>query len=89
MLFADLGHDHGKYRRLLYEHGIRRLRMRRERRDDIHEAVLGRAVCMITHRHVQRPCQVRASQEGPLPLAAWCRKAEARAVRPPVRQTMA
>jgi hypothetical protein len=27
-----------------------------ERRDDIHEAFLGLAVCLITHRHVQRLC---------------------------------
>ncbi|OMI91325.1 hypothetical protein BSZ07_03680 [Streptomyces sp. M1013] len=35
-------------------HGFRRLRIRWERRDDIHEAFLGLAVCMITHRHVER-----------------------------------
>ncbi|NMI63072.1 transposase [Streptomyces sp. RLA2-12] len=35
-------------------HGFRRLRIRWERRDDIHEAFLGLAVCLITHRHVQR-----------------------------------
>ncbi len=35
-------------------HGFRRLRIRRERRDDIHEAFLSLAVCLITHRHVQR-----------------------------------
>ncbi len=89
MLFADRGHDHGKYRRLLRERGIRpvtaargqphgtgpgtfrrvvertiswppgfrRLRIRWERRDDIHEAFLGLAVRLITHRHVQRLCQ--------------------------------
>ncbi|MER7636473.1 IS5/IS1182 family transposase, partial [Streptomyces coelicoflavus] len=27
-----------------------------ERRDDIHEAFLGLAVCLITHRHVRRLC---------------------------------
>jgi transposase len=37
-------------------HGFRRLRIRWERRDDIHEAFLGLAVCLITHRHVQRLC---------------------------------
>jgi hypothetical protein len=37
-------------------HGFRRLRIRWERRDDIREAVLGLAVCLITHRHVQRLC---------------------------------
>jgi transposase len=36
--------------------GIRRLRIRWERRDVIHEAFLGLAVCLITHRHVQRLC---------------------------------
>ncbi len=35
-------------------YGSRRLRIRWERRDDIHEALLGLAVCLITHRHVQR-----------------------------------
>ncbi|SOD67468.1 Transposase DDE domain-containing protein [Streptomyces sp. 1222.2] len=38
-------------------HGFRRLRIRWERRDDIHEALLGLAACLITHRHVQRLCQ--------------------------------
>ncbi|CAM5268420.1 hypothetical protein SGLAM104S_02528 [Streptomyces glaucescens] len=37
-------------------HGFRRLRIRGERRDDIHEACLGLAVCLITHRHLQRLC---------------------------------
>jgi hypothetical protein len=36
--------------------GFRRLRIRWERRDDIHEAFLGLAVCLITHRHFQRLC---------------------------------
>jgi transposase len=85
-LLADRGYDHDKYRRLLWQrgirpviaergqphgtglgifryvvertiswlHGFRRLRIRWERRDDIHEAFLGLAVCRITHRHVQR-----------------------------------
>lgn len=85
MLFADRGYDHDKYRRLLWQrgirpviaergrqqhgtgsgtfrwvaertiswlHGFRRLRIRWERRDDIHEAFLGLATCLITHRHV-------------------------------------
>nr|WP_245738227.1 IS5 family transposase [Streptomyces sparsogenes] len=88
MLFADRGYDHDKYRRLLWQrgirpviaergqphgsglgifrwvvertiswlHGFRRLRIRWERRDDIHEAFLGLAACLITHRHVQRLC---------------------------------
>ncbi|MEW2615822.1 IS5 family transposase [Streptomyces sp. NPDC047880] len=87
-LLADRGYDHDKYRRLLWQrgirpviakrgephgtglgifryvvertiawlHGFRRLRIRWERRDDIHEAFLGLAVCLITHRHVQRLC---------------------------------
>ncbi|MFB7611224.1 hypothetical protein ACFC0T_32480 [Streptomyces gardneri] len=37
-------------------HGFRRLRSRWERRDDIHEAFLGLATCLIAHRHVQHPC---------------------------------
>ncbi|MFF4727211.1 transposase, partial [Streptomyces mirabilis] len=85
---ADRGYDHDKYRRLLWQrgirpviarrgeehssglgifryvvertiawlHGYRRLRIRWERRDDIHEAFLNLAVCLITHRHVQRLC---------------------------------
>ncbi|MFD8433447.1 IS5 family transposase [Streptomyces coelicoflavus] len=87
-LLADRGYDHDKYRRLLWQrgirpviarrgephgtglgifryvvertiawlHGFRRLRIRWERRDDIHEAFLGLAVCLITHRHVRRLC---------------------------------
>ncbi|WP_425586824.1 IS5 family transposase [Streptomyces rameus] len=87
-LLADRGYDHDKYRRLLWQrgirpviaergqphgsglgvfrwvvertiawlHGFRRLRIRWERRDDIHEAFLGLATCLITHRHVQRLC---------------------------------
>jgi len=87
-LLADRGYDHDKYRRLLWQrgirpviarrgeehgsglgifryvvertiarlHGYRRLRIRWERRDDIHEAFLNLAVCLITHRHVQRLC---------------------------------
>jgi transposase len=35
-------------------HGFRRLRIRWERRADIHEPFLGLATCLITHRHVQR-----------------------------------
>ncbi|WP_455568977.1 IS5 family transposase [Streptomyces lincolnensis] len=87
-LLADRGYDHDKYRRLLWQrgirpviarrgeehgsglgtfryvvertiawlHGFRRLRIRWEQRDDIHEAFLSLAVCLITHRHVQRLC---------------------------------
>ena len=36
--------------------GFRRLRIRWQRRGDVHEAFLGLAVCLITHRHVQRLC---------------------------------
>ncbi|MGW6523551.1 hypothetical protein [Streptomyces sp. NPDC054962] len=43
-------------------HGFRRLRIRWQRRDDIHEAFLGLAVCLITHRHVQR---LRQGQQRP------------------------
>ncbi len=41
-------------RTIAWIHGFRRLRIRWERRDDIHEAFLGLATCLITHRHVQR-----------------------------------
>ena len=37
-------------------HGMRRLRIRWERRDDVHEAFLGLATCIITHRYVSRLC---------------------------------
>jgi transposase len=43
-------------RAIAWLHGFRRLRIRWERRDDIHEAFLGLATCLITHRHVQRLC---------------------------------
>ncbi|MFD4925407.1 IS5 family transposase [Streptomyces goshikiensis] len=43
-------------RTIAWFHGFRRLRIRRERRDDTHEAFLGLATCLITHRHVQRLC---------------------------------
>ncbi|MFF4978180.1 IS5 family transposase [Streptomyces sp. NPDC001083] len=43
-------------RTIAWLHGFRRLRIRWERRDDIHEAFLGLAVCLITHRHAQRLC---------------------------------
>jgi hypothetical protein len=35
---------------------MKRLRVRWERRDDIHEALLGLATCIITWRHVTRLC---------------------------------
>jgi transposase len=43
-------------RTIAWYHGFRRLRVRWERRDDIHEALLGAATCVITWRHVQRLC---------------------------------
>ncbi|MFD8197267.1 IS5 family transposase [Streptomyces wuyuanensis] len=43
-------------RTIAWLHGFRRPRVRWERRDDIHEAFLGLAACLITHRHVQRLC---------------------------------
>nr|MDT0520564.1 IS5 family transposase [Streptomyces sp. DSM 41633] len=43
-------------RTIAWLHGFRRLRIRWERRADIHEAFLGLATCLITHRHVQRLC---------------------------------
>ncbi len=43
-------------RTIAWLHGCRRLRIRWERRDDIHEAFLGLATCLITHRHVRRLC---------------------------------
>src|SRR5512135_171641 len=43
-------------RTVAWLHGMKRLRIRWERRDDIHEAFLGLATCIITYRHVQRLC---------------------------------
>jgi IS5 family transposase len=43
-------------RTIAWYHGMKRLRIRWERRDDIHEAFLNLATCIITHRHVQRLC---------------------------------
>ena len=37
-------------------HGMRRLRIRWERRDDIHEAFLDLATCIITYRHLAQLC---------------------------------
>jgi transposase len=62
---AERGQPHGTglgtfrwvvERTISWLHGFRRLRIRWERHDDIHEAFLGLAVCLITHRHVQRLC---------------------------------
>ena len=43
-------------RTIAWLHGFRRLRIRWERRDDIHESWLGLATCLITLRHVERLC---------------------------------
>jgi hypothetical protein len=43
-------------RTIAWYHGMRRLRTRWERRDDIHEAFLSLATCIITLRHVIRLC---------------------------------
>ncbi|GHB87537.1 hypothetical protein GCM10010348_00270 [Streptomyces anthocyanicus] len=65
-MIAKRGEPHGtglgtfRYvveRTIAWLHGFRRLRIRWERRDDIHEAFLGLAVCLITHRHIRRLCQ--------------------------------
>ncbi len=62
---AERGQPHGTglgtfrwvvERTISWLHGFRRLRIRWERRHDIHEAFFGIAVCLITHRHVQRLC---------------------------------
>lgn len=64
-VIAERGTEHGsglgifRYvveRTIAWLHAFRRLRIRWERRDDIHEAFLGLATCLITHRHVQRLC---------------------------------
>ncbi|CAL9335112.1 hypothetical protein SUDANB15_00145 [Streptomyces sp. enrichment culture] len=64
-VIAERGQPHGSglgtfrwivERTISWLHGFRRLRIRRERRDDIHEAFLGLATCLITHHHVQRLC---------------------------------
>ncbi|CAL9665157.1 IS5 family transposase [Streptomyces sp. enrichment culture] len=63
---AERGQPHGTglgtfrwvvERTISWLHGFRRLRIRWERRDDIHEAFLGLTVCLITHRHVQKLCE--------------------------------
>ncbi|MFI1369797.1 transposase [Streptomyces griseochromogenes] len=64
-VIAERGEPHGSglgvfrwvvERTITWLHGFRRLRIRWERRDDIHEAFLGLATCLITHRHVRRLC---------------------------------
>ncbi len=41
-------------RTIAWYHGMKRLRIHRERRDDIHEALPGLATRTICHRHVRR-----------------------------------
>ena len=62
---ARRGHPHGSglgtvrwvvERTIAWYHGMKRLRIRWERRDDIHEAFLGLATCIITWRHATRLC---------------------------------
>jgi transposase len=62
-VIAERGQPHGTglgtfrwvvERTISWLDGFRRLRIRWERRGDIHEAFLGLATCLITHRHVQR-----------------------------------
>ncbi|GLL02191.1 hypothetical protein GCM10017581_039330 [Dactylosporangium matsuzakiense] len=62
---ARRGKPHGSrlgvYRRVVertiaWYHGMKRLRVRWERRDDIHEAFLSLATCIITYRHIVRLC---------------------------------
>jgi transposase len=43
-------------RTIAWYHGMKRLRTRWERRDDMHEAFLNLATCIITYRHVTRLC---------------------------------
>ena len=43
-------------RTIAWYHGMKRLRIRWERRDDIHEAFLDLATCIIAYRHVVRLC---------------------------------
>lgn len=62
---ARRGADHGSglgvvrwvvERTIAWYHGMRRLRVRWERRDDIHEAFLGLASCIICFRHIKILC---------------------------------
>ncbi|PPS91009.1 hypothetical protein BZZ08_00607 [Streptomyces sp. MH60] len=64
-MIAKRGETHGtglgifRYvveRTIAWLHGFRRLRIRWERRADIHEAFLRASVCQIAYRHVQRLC---------------------------------
>lgn len=62
---AQRGTEHGSglgtvrwvvERTIAWYHGMKRLRIRWERRDDIHEAFLGLATCIICYRHVKTLC---------------------------------
>jgi len=64
-VIARRGQEHGSSlgvirwvveRTIAWYHGMKRLRIRWERRDDIHEAFLALATCIITYRHVKRLC---------------------------------
>ncbi|MGI5368218.1 hypothetical protein [Streptomyces iakyrus] len=64
-LIAERGQEHsagmGIFRYVVegtiaWLHGFRRLHIRWERRDDIHEAFFGLATCLITYRDVRRLC---------------------------------
>ena len=64
-VIAERGHPHGSgpgvfsrvvERTISWLYGFRRLRIRWERCDDIHEAFLGLATCLITHRHMRHLC---------------------------------
>jgi hypothetical protein len=46
----------GVLRTIAWYHGMRRLRIRWERRDDMHEAFLGLATCIICYRHIKTLC---------------------------------
>jgi transposase len=62
-LIADRGYDHDKYRRLVWKRGVkpiiawlhnrRRLLIRTNRRDDIHEGFLALACCLICWRRLE------------------------------------
>ncbi len=62
---AERGQEHGSglgairwvvERTIAWYHGMKRLRIRWERRDDIHEAFLGLATCVICYRHIKTFC---------------------------------
>lgn len=62
---AQRGTEHGSglgairwvvERTIAWYHGMKRLRIRWERRDDIHEAFLGLATCVICYRHIKILC---------------------------------